>query len=690
MPLLGIASPVPYKDVKLIKIKDLKVPAKECERINLGNTGEPLPFPPPDNVAGIFKNVTTDAQTGDCFANFRSLKSVSLNLSITQNLNDIEFDTLGEPNTAANVGTGVELYQSKVGETLNFRTLVSGDNTVTFSQGADEIDIRCAIVTYDLLGSLTGQNEYAFQLDGSDGSLDKILLQAGTGIAVTSPSADTVVISTDAENNTASNVGAGQGIFKQKNGTDLEFYSLISSDNSIDIDLITQDNVIDLTATQDGNTTYDLVSAQAGSNVNLNLTGSDGTTDTVQLIAGTGITLADNGSNQITVSSADANTTYTYDLSVVGQNHILQLVGSDGTTDSITLIPGTNVAFTVVGDTIDISATDTQYDLNAVASGANVDINLNDNTGSTSTVTLVPGGATTISDLGSNSVEISSVNTTNSSLTLNNQRLDLLDSDGNTVSADLSSLDTDTTYDLTSSQNASDVDITLDGSDGTADNIKLVAGTNITLSDNGANQVTINAAGGGEVNTASNVGTGAGEVFKQKTGVDLEFRTIRAGNNTTVTNATNSITIDSADTTYSLGAVGAAGNINVALTGSGGTNDVVSVQAGTNITLTDNGSNTFTIDATGGSGEVNTASNLGAGNGVFAQKVGADLQFKSLVAGTNISLVPTGNDITISATGGGSGEANTASNVGTGAGVFKQKTGVDLELRKIKQPLHKP
>lgn len=470
--MLGIASPVPYKDVKLIKIKDLKVPAKECQRINLGNTGEPLPFPPPANIAGIFKNVTTDAQTGDCFANFRSLKSVSLNLSITQNLNNIEFDTLGEPNTAANVGTGVELYQSKVGETLNFRTLVSGDNSVIFSQGADEIDIRCA--------------------------------------------------------------------------------------------------------------TYDLVSAQNGSNVNLNLAGSDGTTDTVQLIAGTGITLSDNGSNQITVSSADANTTYTYDLSVVGQNHILQLNGSDGTTDSITLTPSTNVAFTVFGDSIGISA----------------------------------------------------ANTTNSSLTLNGTSLDLLDSDGNTVSADLSSLDIDTTYTLNAAQNLSEVDIILDASVGTDSTVTLVPGTNVSLVESLGNRITINA------------------------------------------------TDTDTNTTYDLGSAQNLTNVDVTLTGSDATTDTVTLAAGTNIKLTDNGSNQITIDATD-TGEVNTASNLGAGQGVFAQKVAADLQFKSLVAGTNITLTPTGNDITIAASGGASGEANTASNVGTGAGVFKQKVGVDLELRKI-------
>ncbi len=81
-------------------------------------------------------------------------------------------------------------------------------------------------------------------------------------------------------------------------------------------------------------------------------------------------------------------------------------------------------------------------------------------------------------------------------------------------------------------------------------------------------------------------------------------------------------------------------------------------------------------------GESNTASNLGTGEGVFSSKSGVDLRFKSLIAGTNVSLSSTGNDITINSIG-GSGEINTASNLGTGESVFKQKTGVNLEFKSL-------
>jgi len=142
--MLGVASPVPYKDVKLIKVKDLEVQAVECERINLGSTGLPLPDPTPSNVAGVFKDVTTDSE-GDCFTNFRSLKSVSLNLSVTENTNDIEISTLGEPNTASNVGSGAGLFKDKLGEVLRFKSLSSSDGSISISEGADEIDITTSI-----------------------------------------------------------------------------------------------------------------------------------------------------------------------------------------------------------------------------------------------------------------------------------------------------------------------------------------------------------------------------------------------------------------------------------------------------------------------------------------------------------------------------------------------------------------
>ena len=54
-------------------------------------------------------------------------------------------------------------------------------------------------------------------------------------------------------------------------------------------------------------TTYDYSSAQSGDDVNLNLIPSTGTTDTVKLVAGSGISLTDDGSNNVTIAASSSS-----------------------------------------------------------------------------------------------------------------------------------------------------------------------------------------------------------------------------------------------------------------------------------------------------------------------------------------------------------------------------------------------
>lgn len=137
------------------------------------------------------------------------------------------------------------------------------------------------------------------------------------------------------------------------------------------------------------------------------------------------------------------------------------------------------------------------------------------------------------------------------------------------------------------------------------------------------------AGGGGEINLGANVGAGTGLVFRNKTGVTLNLK---------------------------------------------------SLLQGTRITVTDNADDiTIATDA-----ELNTGANVGAGAGLmFRGKTAEQFDFRSItgtggiVASVNVDVVEIdGSGIT-------SGEVNDGANVGSGADTFRNKTALVLNFRGI-------
>ena len=143
-------------------------------------------------------------------------------------------------------------------------------------------------------------------------------------------------------------------------------------------------------------TTYDLEAVDAAPNATVRLNGSDATTDDVNLIAGTNVSL-DVSQNNITINSTGGggtDTTYDLDLVPDGPNATIELNGSDATTDVISIIPGNNVTFDLL--------TPGEFTINAAGAGSAVtSLNLLDGD-----LTLVAGSGINITDDGNTNITI--------------------------------------------------------------------------------------------------------------------------------------------------------------------------------------------------------------------------------------------------------------------------------------------
>ena len=107
--------------------------------------------------SGVFKQISGSV------LDFRSLVQ-SGGISITQNTDDL---TISDTITSSNVGGGTELFKQRATNNFQFRTLTSTDNSITFTQNADTVDISGDENVQKTSVSTSGNSATAVQVNGA-------------------------------------------------------------------------------------------------------------------------------------------------------------------------------------------------------------------------------------------------------------------------------------------------------------------------------------------------------------------------------------------------------------------------------------------------------------------------------------------------------------------------------------------
>ena len=229
---------------------------------------------------------------------------------------------------------------------------------------------------------------------------------------------------------------------------------------------------------------------------------------------GTGITLPKNGSGDpIKLGSpiqfpdgttqSTAAKTYSHSAETATGGAFIRLkgtaTGTTDTTDDVKLANGTNVTITRTdADTITIAANNTTYSHSAETTSGGAMIRLTDSAGTNDDIKLIAG--------------------TNVTITRN---------DADTIT--FASTDTNTIYSQSAETTTGGAFLRLTGSDSTNDDIKLAAGSNMTITRTDANTVTFEAG-----DTFFNKGTGSGDLVFNRADGTVQMITL-TGNVTSVT-----------------------------------------------------------------------------------------------------------------------------------------------------------
>ena len=198
---------------------------------------------------------------------------------------------------------------------------------------------------------------------------------------------------------------------------------------------------------------------------------------------------------------------------------------------------------------------------------------------------------------------------------------------------------------------------------GTHPALNFVSGSNISFTESSTNNyktITINSTIPNPL-TVTNVGGGA-SLYKNFTST-YNFKTLVAGSNVSISPDTDTVTIS----VNNIGEINTASNTGAGIglykDKTGANLNFKSIIAGNNISFDTSNPNQIVISSTGGSA-TSTGQNIGTGIGrLYANSLASVLRFKSIKAGNNIQIIDGASEITISASSVTNDEPNTPGGV---------------------------